>query len=523
MVYARRKKRKRRVTLLFVLAACVIAISISVSLYFVWPILKELGVKRFFRTGASATDSSGIYIDSGIERARIFDRSGTVLATNNTIVSAYARPFLLPLNNDWMAAVSGILGVPQEEIKQEVSMTRNFVWLKTGIGDAEADRLKAAHIPGIGVAEGFKRFYPYRDLATQILGFVDQNGMGLEGVESFYNSRLGAKECKDPQAPDCSLHLTIERGVQLLAQEELRNELSKMRGEEGCMILMGFDTGQILAMAVSPSWDAERFWQNDQAGFSNYAIRSVVDPSIFFLFTNWIASARSLSGTDNANGSSAPDVKTGGFNFVRINDRFSVFGPWTGQEIKTSDFNGNMLNDMWGLGFGQMTGIDLPNEDMGRLPSNPPYSWDDLLVQGMAASPVQMLRAFCALINRGKLVQPHVAFEYPKKDRTLYWDCGLQTVKDSVPVTEEATLKFRLKLSQPEGSPVFTIKRHDETEGNKGSAQIAAMGFWPVDAPVIGYIVVLDSVKEDPARYVEVFGGIKKVVRAAARLPLDVL
>jgi cell division protein FtsI/penicillin-binding protein 2 len=505
----------------FVLAAC--AIAISVTLYFAWPIVRELGVKRFFRTAASNTDSGGIYIDSGVERARIFDRSGTVLATNNIIVSAYARPSLLPLNDDWIAVVSGILGVPQEEIKQEVSMTRNFVWLKSGIGDAEADRLNAAHIPGIGVAEGFKRFYPYRDLATQVLGFVDQSGMGLEGVESFYNNRLGAKECKGPQAPDCSLHLTIERGVQLMAQEELRGELSKMRGEEGCLILMGLDTGQILAMAVSPSWDADRFWQNDQTGFSNYAIRSGADPSIFFLFTNWIARARLSSESNNANGSSGSDIQPGGFNLVYINDKFSVFGPWTSKEIKSADFNGNMLNDMWGLGFGQLTGIDLPNEDMGRLPSNPPYSWDDLLIQGMTASPVQMLRAFCALINRGKLVQPHVAFEYPKKDQVLYWDCGLQTVKNSVPVTEEATLKFRIKLSQPDGAPVFTIKRHDETDGTKGSAQIVAMGFWPVDAPVIGYIVVLDRVKEDPARYVEAFGGIKKVVRAAAKLPLDVL
>ncbi|MGQ9499148.1 MAG: penicillin-binding transpeptidase domain-containing protein [Dissulfurimicrobium sp.] len=515
--YHQEKKRKGRITLPFVLTACVIAI--SVTLYFAWPIVRELGVKRFFRTAASNTDSGGIYIDSGVERARIFDRSGTVLATNNIIVSVYARPSLLPLNDDWIATVSGILGIPQEEIKQKVSMTRNFVWLKTGIRDAEAVKLNAAHIPGIGVAETFKRFYPYRDLATQVLGFVDQNGMGLEGVESFYNNRLSAKKCNGPQAPDCSLHLTIERGVQLMAQEELRSELSKMRGEEGCLILMGLDTGQILAMAISPSWDADRFWQNDQTGFSNYAIRAEVDPSIFFLFTNWIASARSSSKSNNANGSFAPDIQTEGFDFVHINDKFSVFGPWTSQEIKSANFNENMLKDMWGLGFGQLTGIDLPNEDMGRLPSNPPYSWDDLLVQGMTASPVQMLRAFCALINRGKLVQPHVAFEYPKKDRTLYWDCGLQTVKNSVPVTEEATLKFRIKLSQPDGAPVFTIKRYDETRGS----QIAAIGFWPIDAPVIGYIVVLDRIKEDPKRYIEVFGGIKKVVKAAARLPLDIL
>lgn len=521
MAVSRRKKAKHRIILLFVLAVCAIAVSLTV--YFVWPIAKELGIKRFFKTVASSTDSSSIYIDSGVERAKIFDRSGAVLAANNTIISAYARPFLLPLNNDWADTVSAIIGIPREKIKQEVSMTRNFVWLKTGIGNAEADRLNAAHIPGIGVAEGFKRFYPYKGLATQVLGFVDQGGMGLEGVESTYNNRLMTKKCNDPQPSDCSLHLTIEKDLQLMAQEELSSELSKMRGEEGCLILMGLDTGQILAMAVSPLWDPDRFWQNDQADFRDYAIRSEVDPSIFFLFTNWIAKTRLTSELNNVKRFSVSDIQPGAFNFAHINDRFIVFGPWTSEEIKSLDFNGNMLNDMWGLGFGQLTGIDLPNEDMGRLPSNPPYSWDDLIIQGMTASPVQMLRAFCALINRGKLVQPHVAFEYPKKDQVIYWDRGLQTVKNSVPVTEEATLKFRVKLSQPEGVPVYSIKRHDETDGSGGTFQIAAMGFWPINAPAIGYIIVLDRVKEDPARYVEVFGGIKKVARAAARLPLDVL
>ena len=520
MAVARRKKRRRGVALSVVFAACIIAI--SVTGYFAWTVVRQLGGKWPFTATASGTnDREGIYIDSGVQRAPIFDRSGTVLATTARVLSAYARPSLVPSGEDWMAGVSDILGVNQEELRRKISMTRNFVWLKTGISEADAERLKTANIPGVAVVEGFQRSYPYKNFATQVLGFVDQSGAGLEGVESFYDRRLDSNDCKDPEYPDCGLHLTIERGIQIRAEKELRRELERMRGEEGCMIIMGLETGEILAMAASPQWDLEKFWRNDQTGLSNYAIKAVVDPSMFLLFADWITHEGLASG-QNDSGDTIPNTVTSGFNFVHVTNKFALFGPWTVEEIKAVNFNENMLNDMWALGFGQLTGIDLPNEDMGRLSSNRSYSWDDVLQQGMAASPLQMLRAFSALINFGKLVQPHVAFEYPRKGRAAYWDCGLKTVQGSVPTMEALTFKFRERLSQSKGLPLFTVRLHDETDGtSKGTAQIVSLGFWPYDSPVVSYILVMDKVKEDPVGYVDVASGIKRVAQAASRLPLD--
>ncbi len=519
MAAARRKKKKQGLASPVVFAICLIAVSITG--YFVWAVARQLDLKWPFATGASGTGRGrGIYLDSGMQRAPIFDRSGTLLATNTKTLSAYARPSLVPPGDEWVAKVSDILGVNQKKLSREISSARNFVWLKTGISEAESERLKAADIPGVAVVEGFRRSYPYNNFASQVLGFVDQEGVGLEGVESFYDRRLGS-ECKDVERKDCSLHLTIEMGVQTMAEDELQRELARMRGEEGCMVIMGLETGEILAMAVSPRWDIERFWRDDQAGFSNYAIKAVVDPSVFLLFTSWVAHQGQVYGQDGAVGPN--NTKPSGFDFARVSDKFAVFGPWTGDEVKAVDFNENMLTSMWGLGFGQLTGIDLPNEDMGRLSSSRFYSWDDVLQQGMAASPVQMLRAFSALINSGKLVQPHVAFEYPKKGQMSYWDFGLPAELGHGQEAEALSLEFRQRLTSSRGLPFFTVRRRDDDGGTPGKAgaQIMSLGFWPEDSPILSYILVMDKVKEDPAGYVDVAGGVKKVLQAAARLPMD--
>ncbi|MGB9711557.1 MAG: penicillin-binding transpeptidase domain-containing protein [Dissulfurimicrobium hydrothermale] len=527
MATVRRKKRKRRTVLPLVVMVCVAAV--LVTAYFVWPVLSELGMECFFAPKGRGAGGGGIYIDSGAERGWIFDRSGVVLAANAMTMSAYAKPALVPSGDDWIAKVSGILGIPEGEIKDRVFSTRNFVWLKSGLSEAEVQGLKAADISGIGVAGEYRRFYPYGGLAVQILGFTDHDGNGLEGVEAFYDKRLGAMECKDPEAPGCSLHLTIERGVQSMAEEEFGSELTRMKGEKGCMIVMGVNTGQILAMAVRPVWEQGKCWQNDQdgGGFSNYAIKAEVDPSMFFVFVNWISKERSsqeLQGGSDQGGQVQPSVstvRTERFNLVNISDKFGIFGPWTSDEIKSVGFDASVLNGMWRLGFGQLTGIDLPDEEMGRLPSSPPYSWDDLLLQGMAASPVQMLRAFCALINGGKLVWPHVAFEYVGKGQKTHLESGILSGGRSIQSAEALASGFREKLGRLDGDPVFSIRLHDEPGSTKGIAQIVALGFWPVYNPIVCYIVVLDNVRGDPAMYKEVFGGIKRVAMAAAKLPLE--
>jgi hypothetical protein len=199
-----------------------------------------------------------------------------------------------------------------------------------------------------------------------------------------------------------------------------------------------------------------------------------------------------------------------------------LWSPWTEQELKDFVSYDDRSRDLLALGFGQSTGIDLPGEGQGSLSSALPRSQNCFLCRGIAASPIQILRAFSALINGNILVTPHVALQSPNEFLT-----SESSVKDQrqakIPwLTEELILKLRKNLAVRGGPSLASIRWNEQSEqiSTQFPAQVTVLGFWPDKSPKVSYIVLLDGVKIDPRERRGTLGRTLIVAKQAAQVPL---
>ncbi|MBW2162885.1 MAG: PASTA domain-containing protein [Deltaproteobacteria bacterium] len=199
-----------------------------------------------------------------------------------------------------------------------------------------------------------------------------------------------------------------------------------------------------------------------------------------------------------------------------------LWSPWAEQELKDFVSYDDLSRDLWDLGFGQPTGIDLPGEGQGSLSSTLPRSQNCFLRQGITASPIQILRAFSALINGNILVTPHVALQSPNEFLT-----SESSVKDQIQakipwLTEELILKLRKNLAVRGGPSLASIRWNEQSEqiSTQFPAQVTALGFWPNKSPKVSYIVLLDGVKIDPRERRGTLGRALIVAKQAAQIPL---
>jgi len=449
-------------------------------------------------------------------RQKIVDRAGAVLADQAASLSVCVQHVHVPPLEQWCERIASILTLRCEDIRSRFVSTQGFVYIKHDISEVEAARLKAAGVPGIDIMEILHRTYLDGSLFAHVIGFVDQKGRGLDGVEYQYDDILRSKS-------RTVFPITIERGLQNLANNVLKRQLQVFQGDSGCFVVMAIETGEILALVNIPSYDPDRYWEYEREKYPNLAISARLNPSFFHLFLQWISQKRAELSSQQQIGErlalSEPNGLTR-WNAVEFGD-FHLYSPWSEAEMRVMVFQQDLLSDLWGLGFGQTTGIDLPGEEIGNLPTSMAGTWNSVLAQNMAATPLQTLRAFSALINRGKLVLPHVALTETTSSskKVSYWDGGVVTAPRAVPLTEELGMRLREALAHEDGLPVVFAApspgRDDRT------LQITALGFYPQHAPVVSYIFVMDGVKRMPDQYFQLFKLVKDVAAKAARFPLD--
>lgn len=458
-------------------------------------------------------------------RRDIVDRAGAVLADQAASLSVCAYHVNVPPLEQWCGSVASILHMQCEDIRSRFISTQGFVYLKHDISESEAAELKKAGIPGINILEILHRTYLDGPLFAHVIGFVDQKGRGLDGVEYQYDEILRDKS-------RTVFPVTIERGLQNLVNKVLKRQLQVFQGDSGCFVVMAIESGEILALVNVPFYDPERYWEYDRAKYPNFAISARLNPSFFPVFLQWVAQKRNaLNRPVRPSSSQMPEkdkavlsdynVAQGAWNDA-VFGVFRMYSPWPESEVRSMVFQQDILNDLWGLGFGQVTGIDLPGEEAGSLPASMAGTWNAVLEQHMAATPVQTLRAFSALINRGKLVPPHVAlmdFNKSVFKKISYWDGGMVTGPKAVPLTEELGMRLREAFANEDGLPLVFAAPSPVRKDN--SMQITALGFYPQHAPVVSYIFVMDGVQHLPDQYFQLLKPLKDVAVQAARFPLD--
>lgn len=369
-------------------------------------------------------------------RGAIVDRNGNDLALSIIEKSFFANPKVIKNPQSAAVDLAPLLNMSVPKIKTLLSQDKYFVWLKREVEEATAKKIEALNIDGIYARKESKRVYPHGELGRSVIGISGLDGVGLEGIEKSYDSylrssdKVGAKGIRDALGRLLlfddferewfeSHHIvsTMDIRLQRILEDELKEIVREKDPLSGQGILMNPKTGEILAMA---SIDGRRA---DGQGFRNRAVSDVYEPGSTFKIILAASSVENLK--------MGPDSQIFGENGVlHIGNHFiheyhnKKYGWLSLQELL--EVSSNVASAKLGLklgadtfystiskfGFGDTTGIDLPGEASGLIRS--PSSWKPIELaniafgQGLAVTPLQLIRAVAAVANGGVLVKPHV-------------------------------------------------------------------------------------------------------------------
>ncbi len=218
-------------------------------------------------------------------RATITDRNGKVLAVSVSSTSLYILTKKMPQDEETLKLVAKQIHVPLKDLLSLRNDKRNFVWLKRQMTNNELVAIGSIKKwkNFIDIVEEPKRIYPEKDIASQLIGFVGADGIGLEGVEKIYNARLTEKPIKVDARRDArgrvvidtpndaskpaqmlpNLKLSIDISIQQFTQQALREGVIRAKAKGGSAIVIDVTTGELLAIASYPTYDLNNPPMND--------------------------------------------------------------------------------------------------------------------------------------------------------------------------------------------------------------------------------------------------------------------
>jgi cell division protein FtsI/penicillin-binding protein 2 len=377
-------------------------------------------------------------------RGTIYDRRQRVVAGSQDRPTIYADPRLIEDPADVSQQLGSLLQTNPAEILKllENPTSPGYVVLRRGAEDMEVEGLRDLKppVPGLNVLREPMRTYPMGSLASHMLGFLSSDQTGLEGLELSCEKYLKATPGKRTvywdahrramfQAPDSyvspkdGMHvlLTIDAAIQETVERELSKSVDHFKAESGLAIVMNPKTGEVLSMACYPSFVPTQAGKAKPELRRNRILTDPVEPGS--IFKPFIMAAALAEGVTKP----AESIFCHGGLYVigkRMLHDHHPYGNLTSSEIvaKSSNIgmaiigqrlgNKKMYTALRDLGFGQTTGIDLPGEGEGLL--MPLSVWNSYTTTSvpmgheLAVTPMQIMNAFCALVNGGRLVQPRV-------------------------------------------------------------------------------------------------------------------
>lgn len=497
---------------------------------------------------ALAEDQQKVEQEMPAMRGKIFAQDKTSgenypLATSIQKYSVNAVPKNIKNPQEVAGKLAPILQMEEKDIFEKINNQKLYIPpLKKGIEKDIADKISGLNIIGITLSAEEYRFYPEGSLASQILGFVNAEGKGNYGLEGYYNSELvGQKgvmiasrdaegEIVSPnfgQDPEdgSDLILSIDHNVQYFVEQKLAESKDKYQADEATAIVMDPKTGAILAMASNPTYDVNKYnevSQEDQKIFMNPAVNFVWEPGSIFKSFCMGAALNEKKVEPDTKGTFSNMTTVDGNEIHTAQDK--AFGEETMTQVLENSDNVAMVwvadqlgdetyyNYIKKFGFGEKTGIDVDGEVIGSIMDA--KKWRNInranfsFGQGLSVTPLQMVTAYAAIANGGKVVKPYLVEKIIKPDGEEVLTQA-QTVREAIS-KDSATKLTQMLVSVVENGhgkkaqvPGFSVA------GKTGTAQIpnpaggyyedrhvgSFAGFFPADNPKFAMVVKLDNPK----------------------------
>ena len=373
-------------------------------------------------------------------RGTIVDRKGQPLAIGRLATTVYANPRQVDDARALTLAAAKLFGNdPAELYGLLTDRSRGFVYVARKADPKKAEKLEKLGFAGLGFYPEELRFYPQGPVAAQVLGYAGLDNKGLEGLERSLEGALSGEPgsqtvVKDPfgraldvvettrETPGRDVRLTLDRQIQANAEEVLAETVRRWNARSATAVVLDPRTGELLAMATAPRFNANRFPKTRADRRRNRAVTDAYEPGSTFKLVTVAAGLEEGIVNPRSSFRLPPTLKVADRTIreahSRGTQRMSV------REIVEYSSNigtitiaqrlgeGRLADWIDRFGFGTTTGVDFPGESPGF--ALPLEQWSGSTIgtvpigHGIAVTPLQMARAYGVIANGGRLVRPHV-------------------------------------------------------------------------------------------------------------------
>jgi cell division protein FtsI (penicillin-binding protein 3) len=477
-------------------------------------------------------------INVSAKRGIIYDRQGHELAMSIQVDSAFAVPTEIPDLPNTISLITRITGEDARMVLADCRAHKTFCWVARK-GSAETiERIRSLNLQGIHFQKESKRFYPKRELAAQVLGYVGTDDEGLSGIEREYDEQLQGKPGKmlisvdarkkwfgriekEPEAGD-NVVLTVDEKIQYIAERELEQAMKDTQAIAGTVIVENPRTGEILALANRPTFNPNVKKEIRNEALKNRAVSDIYEPgSTFKLVTISGALEENLTrpeeifdcqmGSIVINGMRIRDSKPHGL--LTVADVLAESSDVGSIKIALRLGEDRFYNYIRAFGFGQQTGIELPGETRGM--TKPVNRWSKVSIgaismgQEIGVSPLQLAAMVSTFANDGVWVAPRIVATTTAPQSTpqtmVFHPEGERRVISSMTAAEMRQMMQRVVLH---GTGRKALLEGYTSAGKTGTAQKvdpatgaysrtkyvgSFAGFAPINNPAVTVAVILDS------------------------------
>ena len=483
-------------------------------------------------------------------RGDIYDARGTLLATDLPSARVWAILGTIEDHEATAELLAPLLGKSPEDLLSELS-TPDVEWLLLArqIEPHAVSAIESLDIEGIYLEPEPMRYYPNGEFAAHILGFTNVEHEGNYGVEGGVDDIVGGKSGSlvaerdgagnvialtqsywDPPEDGSDVVLTIDSSVQLLIERVLEETIIEQRAKGGTIIVQDPNSGAILGMASWPVYDPNDYADVEDLGvFANPAVSRVYEPGSTFK-----SIVMAIGIDDGAVGPNDTFDDYPGYREIPdhppiTNNNGAVYGELTMTEVLVRSSNlgaihvaeqvgaSRLFQRLTQFGFGKLTGVELQGEERGILAKPWESDWNETLFftnafgQGIAVTPLQIVNAYSAIVNGGKLMEPYIVAEAHRDDGSVVAH-EPRAVREIISPETSAVIREMLNEVVVQRSDHYPQVPGYNIGAKTGTAQVPSpnggyvedttiasiVGFGPVEDPQFVVLVKIDEPQETP-------------------------
>ena len=476
------------------------------------------------------------------DRGLILDRNGVVLADNITTTSLVLVPSQIDNKDEVCNVLANILKVSVSEMKKHV-------YKKTSIERVHpigrrlsyeiADKINSYNFRGVYLVKESKRYYPYGEVLSHVLGYVGIDNQGLGGIELMYDdylkgengaikyfsdakgNKINLSEIYLEPASGMNITLTIDVNIQLAVERELNNATSTLNPDNSLAIVVDPNTLEILAMSSRPTFNPNNYkifseevlnrnlpiWMTYEPGstFKIITMSSAVEEKVIDIYKDHFYD----SGSVHINGTRIGCWKSKGHGdqtFLQVlenscNPGFVKLGQLLGKERLFSYF------DLFG--FGDKTGIDLNGEGEGIMFSLDKVGELELVTsafgQGISVTPIQQVVAVSSVVNGGNLYKPYIVSSINEPvNNTVIVSNEPKFVRKTISKETSDTMRYALESVVARGGGRYAYIDGYRVGGKTGTAQKVKDGRYLDNNYIMSFMAVVPSNNPQAILYIAI-------------------